>query len=184
MPAGLSFDPLARPLGYRWLHPDVGLNFQLNRWLAWMTPQSADDVAELAAQVETYDDWTRLFLALAERMDAAGRNLDAALCLRAAEFFLLPGDRRRSAARRGFLDRIRSEYGIGPHARIAVPFGGAMLPAYVFGEPRRGHIVVCGGFDSYIEEFIPLLLWPGPATAWWGSRDPGRVRSWRTTTSR
>jgi hypothetical protein len=33
-------DVLDRPPRYHKLHDDVSVNFQLNRWLSWMTPQA------------------------------------------------------------------------------------------------------------------------------------------------
>ena len=32
-------DVLDKPPAYHDLHPNTSLNFQLNRWLAWMTPE-------------------------------------------------------------------------------------------------------------------------------------------------
>jgi pimeloyl-ACP methyl ester carboxylesterase len=127
-----------------------------------MTPQAGDDVAELATRVLTYHDWITQFLELAERLNTSGRNLDGALCLRAAEFFMLPDDPRRPAARRGFVDQIRTQYGVGAHARVAVPYRGISLPAYVFGEPHRGHLVVHGGFGQLHRGVHPAAAHPGP----------------------
>jgi hypothetical protein len=43
------------------LHPNTSLNFQLNRWLAWMTPEALPDVAAAAATVRGYADFTAPF---------------------------------------------------------------------------------------------------------------------------
>lgn len=86
----VPFDVLDRLPGYYDLHPDISLNFQLNRWLAWMTPQALPDVMQTASRVRGYADLTTAFLALADRLLAEGRRLDAALCYRAAEFFSHP----------------------------------------------------------------------------------------------
>ncbi len=151
-------DVLDRPPGYHDLHPDVSLNFQLNRWLAWMTAQALPDVTRIAARVRGYADVTTAFLALGDRLLADGRRLDAALCFRAAEFFLPPDDERRARARRSFIDLIRGVYGIGPECITAVPYPGGVLPAYRFGMPDKGTVVLFGGFDSYLEEFLPVML--------------------------
>lgn len=147
-----------RPPAYRTLHTDVSLNFQLNRWLAWMTPDAVSDVAGVATRVRGYADFTKEFLALGDRLLADGRRLDAALCYRGAEFFLLPGDARKAPARERFLALIRGVYGIDPRQVVAVPYEAGSLPTDRFGEPARGTIVVFGGFDSYIEEFFPVML--------------------------
>jgi hypothetical protein len=36
-----------------------------------------------------------------------------------------------------------------------VPYQGGSLPAYRFGVPGKGTVVLFGGFDSYVEEFSP-----------------------------
>jgi hypothetical protein len=77
---------------------------------------------------------------------------------REAEFFLLPGDPRRAPARQRFLELIRGVYGIGPQHLTTVPYDGSWLPAYRFGAPDKGTMVIHGGFDSYVEEFFPLML--------------------------
>jgi hypothetical protein len=78
-------DVLDRPPGYRQLYPDVSVNFQLNRWLGWMTPQALPDMAAAAARVRGYTDLTSAFLDLADRLLGEQRRLDAAFCYRAAE---------------------------------------------------------------------------------------------------
>jgi hypothetical protein len=136
-PVGIP-DVLDRPSGYHQLQPDVSVNFQLNRWLSWMTPQALSDVAAAAARARDYPELTSAFLDLGDRLLAQGRNLDAAFCYRAAEFFLLPGDQRRAPTRRRFLQLIRGVYGIGPQHLTHVPYQGSRLPTYRFGSPRKG----------------------------------------------
>jgi len=151
-------DALDKPPAYHALHPNTSLNFQLNRWLAWMTPEALPDVAAAAARVRGYADFTGAFLDLGDRLLAEGRPLDAAFCYRAAEFFLKPSDERKAQARRRFVELVREVYGIGPQHMVSVPFERGALPTYRFGEPRRGTILIFGGFDSYVEEFFPMML--------------------------
>ena len=48
--------------------------------------------------------------------------------------------------------------GVAPSALREVAFDGLRLPAWLFPAPRpRGTMVIFGGFDSYIEEFFPIL---------------------------
>jgi hypothetical protein len=101
-PVGIP-DVLDRPPGYHRLHPNVSVNFQLNRWLGWMTPPALPEVAAAAAGARGYPELTSAFLDLGDRLLTQGRRLDAAFCYRAAEFFLLPGDERRALATLGTL---------------------------------------------------------------------------------
>jgi len=137
------------------------VNFQLNRWLGWMTPQALPDVAQVARDNRGYPELTSAFLDLGDQLLTQGRKLDAAFCYRAAEFFLLPGDQRRAPTRQRFLELIRGVYGIGPQHLTQVPYEGGRLPTYRFGSPRKGTVVIFGGFDSYIEE----SCWPSPTPA-------------------
>jgi pimeloyl-ACP methyl ester carboxylesterase len=151
-------DVLGRPPRYYKLHDDVSVNFQLNRWLSWMTPQAVTDVAAIAPRIHGYADFTSAFLELGDRLLAEGRRLDAAFCYRAVEFFLMPGDERKAPARQRFLELVRDVYQIGPANMASVPYEGGNLPAYRFGAPGRGTVVMFGGFDSYVEEFFPMML--------------------------
>ena len=153
-----GLDVLDRPPGYRELYPEVSVNFQMNRWLGWMTPEALPDVTKVAAGARGYENLTSSFLALADLLLAEQRTLDAAFCFRAADFFLLPGDERRAPSRRRFVDLVRQAYGIGPEHVTSVPYPGGELPAYRFGPREKGTVIVFGGFDSYVEEFFPMML--------------------------
>jgi hypothetical protein len=62
-----------------------------------------------------------------------------------------------------------------------VPYDGGRLPAYRFGAPSKGTAVIFGGFDSYVEEFFPMML--AIAAAGYqviGFEGPARAAPWRT----
>lgn len=149
------------PLHVGWLdlHPDASLNFQLNRWLAYGGERWLADVRPVLANLRGYDAWRDTFMAIGERAEADGRSLDAALHLRAAEFFMVPSDARKTPTRRRLTTMLRDAYGGALIERHDVPFACGMLPAYRFGaDAPRATIVAFGGFDSYIEEFFPIFL--------------------------
>jgi hypothetical protein len=73
------------PVGVHELHPDVSLDFQLNR-LVGLGGGRLEDVREVAPRIRDLDDWKREFLALAEKALAEGRTGNAAAYLRAAVF--------------------------------------------------------------------------------------------------
>ncbi|MBX9794854.1 MAG: hypothetical protein K2Y02_11200 [Burkholderiaceae bacterium] len=72
---------LSQPSGYHTIHPDVSLNFQMNRWFGWVG--DAGMLAEMrtvAPRITTYADWQREFAALGpasprERAEPKGRVL-------------------------------------------------------------------------------------------------------------
>ena len=118
-------------------------------------PSAIDEVAELAGRSTTYPEWIDGFLRLAETARAADRRLAAAYYDRAAEFFMPAGDPRRAATRARFVESMRAVYGVRPEL---VPFASGRLPAYDLRPGRQpgAPIVLFGGFDSYVEEFLPM----------------------------
>lgn len=147
----------AFPVGYHRLHEDVGLNFQLNRFLGGMGEEVLQEVRMAAPKIRDYRDWKREILGLAEGALANGRKLDAAYYLRAAEFYMMPDDPDKLPARERFVALMRSYYGVG-EAKM-VPYGSDSLPAYRFApESPKGTILFCGGFDSYVEEVFPMAF--------------------------
>ena len=157
--------PRKFPVGYHSLHPDTSMNFQMNRWFGWVgEPEMLEEMRTAAPRIATYADWTREFLALAERASRQGRVLRAGFYWRSAEFFMRADDPERKGARAKFLGAVRSAYGPELGERYAVPYaeGGirGFLPAYRFNAPRaNGTIVFFGGFDSYIEELTSAFVY-------------------------
>ena len=143
------------PIGYRRLHPDISVNFQCNRWVQWIGPSAIDEVAELATR-RTYLELIDGFLNLAQRARGADRALAGAYYDRAAEFFMSATDPRRPHARARFLTAMRTVYGVTPEL---IAFGSGYLPAHdLRPECQIGPtIVMFGGFDSYVEEFLPMV---------------------------
>jgi alpha-beta hydrolase superfamily lysophospholipase len=137
--------------------PDRSLNFQINRWVAHGGEPLLRDIQAMAPRLVSLDAWRSEFLAAAERAMSAGRTHEAAILLRSAEFFMSPTDPRKRPSRERFLTLMRQVYSVGPPERVS--FSGGYLPFYRF-LPRapRATVVVFGGFDSYIEEFFPILI--------------------------
>lgn len=146
-------------VGWRTLHSDVSLNFQLNRWLAYGGEQWLDDVTPILPSLTNYDAWRDGFLALADRAEADGRTLHAALHLRAAEFFMVSTDARKAGTRARLLALFRQACRIPECDRVSASCGTARLPVVrLRARDARDVIVIFGGFDSYIEEFLPILV--------------------------
>ena len=154
-------DDATFPVGYHNLHPDVTLNFQLNRFWSWVgEPRMLEELRRVAPSLSDYAEWTRQLLALGEQALGEDRTLAGAYLIRAAEFFMSADDPRRRGARRTFLDTLLREFGVAADQHHDVPYFGRVLSAYHLtpSSPPRGVIVVFGGFDSYIEELLPMLL--------------------------
>lgn len=151
----------AFPVGYHTLHPDVSINFQMNRFYNWVgEPLMLEELREAAGRIDTYEDLRHEVLALAEQALAAGRTLAGAYYLRLAEFFIFAEDPAKGTVRQRFLDLVRASYGIRASDRIGIPYQKARLWAYRFTAQRAlGTLVIFGGFDSYLEEWFPMFEW-------------------------
>ena len=151
------------PRGYHQIHPDVSMNFQMNRWYGWVgEPDMLEEMRLVAPRIRNYPDWKREFLALAEHASREGKVLRGAYYYRAAEFFMMADDPDRKFAREKFLDGVRAAHGLTTIRRHAIPYVdgcvNGFLPAYRFTpDKHRGTIVFFGGFDSYIEELMPFF---------------------------
>ena len=71
-------------------------------------------------------------------------------------FFSAP---RKAPTRQRFVDLLLDHLQIAPSAYSRIPLENGWLPAYRLTPKKpRGTLVVFGGFDSYIEEWLPAAL--------------------------
>ncbi|HKM83416.1 MAG TPA: hypothetical protein VJY15_20960, partial [Candidatus Acidoferrum sp.] len=151
------------PVCFHDLHPDISINFQLNRFYGWAGDDSMltemREAAAGVAGVQDYPTFTKSFIDLGEKALARHEVLKGAYYLRLAEFFLLSNDPRKLPTRQRFVDLLVDHLQIGPSAHSRIPFETGWLPAYRLTPMKpKGTLVVFGGFDSYIEEWLPAAL--------------------------
>lgn len=138
------------------LHPEFDFDFQLGRFhpdaAAELPPEELRDVA---VAIGDRGSWAAELLRLGERGLAEGRPAVAAFGARAAAFYMDVGDPRRLPALRRYVELARELHGVGDAERLEVPYGDSSLPAYVLDRPDpRDTVVMFGGFDSMVEEFL------------------------------
>jgi len=149
---------------YDHLHPEPAINFQMNRWINYLGAGALEDMQSIAPRLVDLPSYRREFLALAEKAFSDGKNMEAAYYFRSAEFFMGLDDSEKLPAREHFLQLLWKKYEITDSNKFAIPYTdgslSGFLPVYFFshGQPK-GMIVVHGGFDSYIEEFFPLIFY-------------------------
>jgi pimeloyl-ACP methyl ester carboxylesterase len=148
------------PVGYYDLHPDLNINFQLNRFYGWVGDDSMlTEMREAVAGVNDYPTFTTVILALAEKALARHEQRKGAYYLRLAEFFMFTNDQRKLSTRQRFVDLLLDNLQIASSAYSKIPFGTGWLPAYRLTPIKpKGTLLVFGGFDSYIEEWLPAAL--------------------------
>jgi pimeloyl-ACP methyl ester carboxylesterase len=155
-----AFPSYSFPVGYHDLHPDISINFQLNRFYGWVGDDSMlTEMRDALAGVNDYPAFTKIILDLGEKALARNEMLKGAYYLRLAEFFLHFSDPRKLPTRQRFVDLILDQFGIPSSAYSRIPFESGWLPAYRLTPAQpKGMLVVFGGFDSYIEEWLPAAL--------------------------
>ena len=158
------------PIGYHALHPDVSLNFQMNRCFGLVGDVSMlDEMRTVAPRITTYAHWHREFVALEQQALAKGQVLKAAYYLRSAEFFLPSGDPQRKPMRETFVQLTRDHYGVKSGDQHRVPYADGpvrgFLPAYRFTPAQpKGVVVVLRRLRQLPGRAVPLLL----LAAWCG----------------
>lgn len=144
------------PVGYHDLHKVKIIDFQLNRWHS-LGYARLEDMKWAGSQIRTFDDWKGVMTRLAEKAAAEGRWVNAAFYFRAAEFFVMPDDPDKEMLYDRFMDLFYTRACAGePIERHAVPYEGTCIPALHIPSalaPKKGTIVIHGGFDSFIEEW-------------------------------
>lgn len=134
---------------------DVGINFQLNRFLI---ATEVDLFASIARHIADVSDWKPQFLAAARAAEGAGSLATAAQLYRAAEFYMDPQDADRNSTYVKFMDLFYRSEATAGFERAEVTYGSITMHAISLQSTgtRRGAIVLHGGFDSYLEEFLDI----------------------------
>ena len=148
------------PVGIYQLHPDESVNFQMNRFYNWSNDETMRKEMQAASpSIHSYEDLITVFTHLGNQALDQDKKLKAALYFRGAEFFIPEGDARKQELRGQFITLSNAYYGITADRRYRIPYEGGYLSAYRFTpQSPKGTVVVCNGFDGYIEEFMRMLL--------------------------
>lgn len=147
------------PVGFHLFHKDEGLNFQLNRFYA-SGILSYDEVKDIGSRITGFDVWIKLFTELAEKARAKGNMEKAAVCYRAAQFYILGNetDADGRLLKVVFYEKCFEAYAEAYKDIIyeRVPFKSAYLPVYIMkhSSGSKGVIVMHGGYDSFMQEFV------------------------------
>ena len=160
MPKHEATAPLFPVAFYDDLHPDFGVNFQMNRCYNFSNDdEMLAEMRTVSPYIHNYSEFIEKFLELYEKSLKNGYKLRAAHYLRTAEFYMTLDNPKKQEYRKKFISLMREHFQIDGSAHYLVPYEGAMLSAYRFApENPKGTIVVFGGFDSYVEEMFKTVL--------------------------
>lgn len=144
------------------LHSDPAVNFQLNRWLSYLGTECFDEIQELSGKLTDFKSYSDEFIKLGDKAQNNSQLLKAAFYYRSAEFFMFTDNPKKQMIRNKFLVLIREYYKLNQRLN-QIPFvhnnKKVSLHSYRFTPTNSlDTIVIFGGSDSYIEEFLPILI--------------------------
>jgi len=142
------------------LHPDFGVNFQMNRCYNFSNDdEMLSEMKEVSPRIHNYSEFIEEFLKLYKKSLTNGHNLRAAHYLRTAEFYMKFDDPQKQQYRKKFISLMREHFQIGDDQHYLVPYENGMMSTYRFTSKNpKGTFVVFGGFDSYVEEMFKTIL--------------------------
>lgn len=146
-------------MSYMIVNPIPQFNFQANRVL--MYGSLACDSKEIEANVPsigTFEDWRVIWSNMGRSAEEHKRYLHAAYYYRMVEFFLQSDDPQKEIFYRKCIENFYRGFDLELHLhyeKFRVPFEGKFLYGLKLAPiAPKGTIVVCGGYDSFIEEFV------------------------------
>ena len=145
---------------------NVGMNFQLNRFYSMGIMEKAE-LMVIGKAATDFEKWIALFTEAGDRAAEEENHLKAALCYRAAQFYALndakdgQGRSLKKTLYETCMEHYDAHYRSFSEIRYTrVPFQSGYLPVYsVRPENPKGVIVLHGGYDSLIQEFLEFLPW-------------------------
>ena len=145
---------------------DAGMNFQLNRFYS-MGCLDREELTDIGHKAVNFETWIELFTEAGKKAEEAGDHKKAALCYRAAQFYTLndkkdeQGNSLKKVLYEKCMEHYDAYYGSMEDLHCArIPFRNGYLPVY-YAKPDnpKSIIVLHGGYDSFIQEFLDFLLY-------------------------
>ena len=160
MPEQDHFSELFPVAFYNDLHPDFGVNFQMNRCYNFSNDnEMLNEMRAASPRIHNYNEFIAEFLKLYETSLQGGHTLRAAHYLRTAEFYMTLDNPQKQEYRKKFIFLMREHFRIDDNLHYLVPYESGFLSAYRFTPKKpKGTFVVFGGFDSYAEEMFKTIL--------------------------
>ena len=154
--------------GYLEFSENVGMNFQLNRFYSMGVMEKAE-LMEIGRKATDFEKWIALFMETGEKAASEGNHLKAAVCYRAAHFYALSeakdsdGHPLKEMLYETCMEHFDAYYRSFPEIQYQrIPYQSGYLPVYsIKPDHPKGIIVLHGGYDSLIQEFLSFLPYFG-----------------------
>lgn len=136
-------------------------DFQINRVLTYGEAAADEkEIVEKAGTIKDLAQWFDFWVALGEKYEGSGEYMRAAYAYRMAEFFLKEDHPQKYSMYEKSVEnfhkafrKMKLDYEI-----HEIPYMGKEMHSIIFkNKNEKGILLVCGGYDSFIEEFVPAL---------------------------
>jgi pimeloyl-ACP methyl ester carboxylesterase len=147
------------PVGYQNFHKKQVYNFQFNRWYT-LGFARFEDMKEAGKRINNFSDWKKVMVELAEKAESEGRLKNAAIYYRGAEFYITQKDPEKVKLYDKFIELFYQIFKDDGIERFKIPYKKSFLHSFkvpVKKGKKKGTIIMHGGFDSFIEEFYPMM---------------------------
>ena len=143
---------------YKTVNPIQQFDFQINRVLTYGNKACDEDqVISALASVKNIDEWYEAWMSIAKKAINSNKHIYAAYYYRMAEFFLKHNDPRKELV---FKDCLL-EFDLGFKQNditfeiFEIPYENGYMKCFKMdAADSKETILVCGGYDSFIEEFV------------------------------
>lgn len=147
------------------LNKDPNFNYQLNRTYTW-SDGDLNELVSISDKIVDSQSWEEEMLKLAEKAIKENRIKHAIAYYRMAEFFMYDGNPKKietyDKSISLFYDYNSELFNSGIIHRDSIPFNSISIPV-LYTKPKTGKyidtILLHGGYDSYMEEFINMMLY-------------------------
>ena len=146
-------------MSYEMINSIPQFNFQINRILTYGNLAcSREEVINNIAKVKTFDEWYIAWQKIAVKNEHEGHYLYAAYYYRMAEFFLKSDIPEKDIVYKKCVENFYKAFDFELHLqykKYRIPFKEKALHCLKFSPSNTiGTVLVCGGYDSFIEEFV------------------------------
>ena len=143
---------------YKTVNSIQQFDFQINRVLTYGEKACDEEqVISALANVENIDEWYEVWISIAKEAINSDKHLHAAYYYRSAELFLKHNDPRKEPVFRKCLDEFNLGFAQNDISfeRYEIPYENGYMKCFKMdaADPKET-LLVCGGYDSFIEEFV------------------------------
>jgi len=144
---------------YENINPIQQYNFQINRVLTYgELACDMETVRTKCKNIKTFDEWIEVWTSIGETEKQNNHFLKAAYAFRMAEFFMKSTNSKKEQLYeeciecfyKAFDNELNNSY-----KKYSIPFEDKTLHCIsMSSENPKGTLLICGGYDSFIEEFV------------------------------